>query len=133
MIIFIIFIIVGIIWFIIDKSTNGCTTKLSLKDNFILFFHHIISTFIGFGWLSNNKIFLKYYIYVPLINVAIWKFNYEKCPLADIKYSCKTNDKRFLRDISYYLGIKNTNNYYQLRTMYMLLAAFLAFVRLNNK
>ncbi len=44
----IILIVVEIIWFVINKLNNDCTSKLYPKDNFILFFHHTISTFIQY-------------------------------------------------------------------------------------
>ena len=61
-----IFIILTIIIIFINYKYDNCFNKLKNKKYILLWcniiIHSIISNFLLFGWMFNNKIILKFYI-----------------------------------------------------------------------
>lgn len=75
-----IFIILGTLFYIYDIKTQkynpDCTntTPKKISFNLNILFHHIISSSIlPYGWLSNNKYILTFYILFFLIIILHWK------------------------------------------------------------
>ena len=62
----IIFIYLSMIFTAIDIQyfSNECVNrvKYKLKVVMVIFGHHIIGTFLNFGFLSNNKLFLSLFV-----------------------------------------------------------------------
>ena len=103
--ILIIIFIIGILIFYYD-ITNDDYYKLCNKYAYIiLFIHHIISAFLQFGWLSNNKQILIFYL-IAIIITFCGLIIFKKCILTIIVNNlCNIKVSDRFRDIFYYLKI----------------------------
>jgi len=96
---FLIFFYISLLSFAVDKNKCG-------KGNLILFLHHFVNIFANFGWLATNKLLLQIYIFVPVIVVAHWLMNGNKCVLTQVYNNiCDTPDQKF-NDIFDEMGLK---------------------------
>lgn len=68
-----------------NKNYNSCRKIKNLKNisfNLLLFFHHLLASFLIFGWLSNNIGFLKVYTFTVLIVYLSWLIFKDNCMLT---------------------------------------------------
>lgn len=73
----VIFIIcIAIIEFILDYKQEQCFNRIKGIKKILLylnlFIHHLISSFILFGWIFNNKYILYFYICYIIILILLW-------------------------------------------------------------
>lgn len=119
-------IVLFILQFSIDFSTNECLSLLKGKDlekglsN--LFFHHLISTFANFGWLYQNKKLLIFNIILILSIFIGWFINKGKCFLTkDFNNLCVYQHYEMFHDFFYYLNLKMIHSFYYLIILIILL------------
>ena len=113
--------------FILDLSTNECYLRLN-KDKKekafeILFIHHLFSIFANFGWiLSDNKIFLSFYLLFPISTLIYWGVNNNKCDLTvEFNKLCGYTHYEYFHDIFYFTKTKLLHPaYYVLISLYVL-------------
>lgn len=127
-------IIIGIIFFIVDISSNNyskCNNKIT--NYFIILLHHIVNIFAQFGWLSNDKYILSLYLITPIIFLIHWNTYNNKCYLTDfVNKNCNLNDDTLFKDIFYHLKIKKLKNYDTIHKIYLVLVWFIALIKLYS-
>jgi hypothetical protein len=102
----------SLIAFIIDINNNICIKN---KYNHIsiyiwLYLHHLLNIFANFGFISQNKTVLLFYLFTPIIATIHWMSNNNKCILTQIVNNI-CNDNNEFRDFWELLGIKKLTNY----------------------
>lgn len=126
-------IILGIIFYIIDVMTmegHYMSCKNMVAPHTTLLAHHIINVFAQFGWLSNNKYILYAYLPAPLITIAHWKTNDNKCIMTEyVNDKCNIKKGAYFRDLWFLLGVKNLKNYDSIHRVYLLIGWIVAFVK----
>jgi hypothetical protein len=110
-----VYIAIGIVIYLIDIITapeNYCNCKNYIITHSLLLFHHIFVICAYFGWLSNNKYILYLYLGCIIFTITHWKMNDNKCMLTVIvNDECGLNQEMNLRDIQYFIGLKNSKNW----------------------
>ena len=115
----------------IFTTKRKCVQSNPTKIVPVLFLHHIIGTFLHFGWIFNNPYILKIYIIFMLGVLIHWFTNDMNCILVQLENNiCEVPTNKKLNSI--YQIIKNDKlaNY-----IYVGIALFLigiAFFKLNN-
>ena len=109
-----VFIAIGIVIYFIDINTAPknyyCNCKDNIKAHAILLIHHIIVIYVHFGWLSNNKYILYFYLITFIFLIIHWKTNNNKCILTNIiNDECGLEKEVVFRDLTYFIGVKNSN------------------------
>ncbi len=101
-----IFVVGGMIEYVVDVSNNKYDSDNSLLTHTTLLFHHIISFFGNFGWISSNKVVLAIFVLSPAVAGIHWHFNEGECCLSKYinKVSNKPKDHEF-KEMSYILGM----------------------------
>ena len=100
-----IFVVGGMIEYVVDVSKHKYDSDNSLLTHTTLLFHHIISFFGNFGWISNNKVLLTIFVLSPAVAGLHWHFNGGCCLSQYInKVSNKPKDFQF-QEISHVLGM----------------------------
>lgn len=93
----------------IDNHYSNC--KNNIHINFLIFIHHILSFYIHFGWIDNNKPIV--YILILIIGILHWMTNNYKCIYTQsINKLCGIDSNYYLRDIAYFLGLKQNKKIY---------------------
>ena len=106
-----IFLFLILIQLIIDftsSETRKCLKGPNSKEVIaMLLFHHILSTFLLYGWLLPNKKLLVIYILSALIMIAEWNI-LGYCRLTKyVNIRCgDTNNTKYFRDLLWKLGTK---------------------------
>ena len=106
-----IFLFLILIQLIIDftsSETRKCLKGPNSKEVIaMLLFHHILSTFLLYGWLLPNKKLLVIYILSALIMIAEWNI-LGYCSLTKyVNIRCgDTNNTKYFRDLLWKLGTK---------------------------
>ena len=96
-IIFIAFFIIQYIW---DRLTSKCNT---LHGEYLLIFHHIISTYIYLGGIVYNPFYHLIFIFIVILH---WITNNNRCELTVItNRNCGYPENRLFHDIIYKMGI----------------------------
>lgn len=94
-------------------ETQKCLQKSNKKEiTLVLVFHHLLSTFLLYGWLLPNRILLFLFIFSSLMMFAEWEI-YGHCRLTKyVNMKCDgTNNKPF-RDLLWKLGTKEKIIFY---------------------
>ena len=110
-ILYAIFLFLIVIQFVIDftsDETRKCLKGPNSKEVFVvLLFHHVLSTFLLYGWLLPNKKLLVLYIISFLFMFAQWEI-YGYCVLTKyVNIRCgDTNNTKYFRDLLWKLGTK---------------------------
>ena len=92
--------------------------------------HHIINVFAQFGWLSNNKYVLYFYLIVPVIVLLHWKTNDNKCIMTEyVNDQCNIEKGTYFRDFLFLTGVKKLKNYDMGHKVYLIVAWFIALVK----
>jgi len=90
-----------------------------------LCFHHIVSVFIQFGWLSNDPLVLKVYLGTVAVVLMMWNMNDgdgqgTHCYLTQrINEQCHLPVTQNLREWTYLLGLKKYRWFYYFQQVYM--------------
>ena len=124
---------IGIISFIADIYSGKNKLYKNCKDHSytltILFLHHLISSFMYFGWISNNKKILIFHIFMITIVLLFQLNNKLRCPLTDIvNNNCNITRGNYLRDFLYFSNIKKNNLY----PVYIFFSFLISCVKLYN-
>lgn len=121
----IIFLTIGIAFFLIDVSTFNYTDKSVYP---ILLIHHIINIFAQFGFLASDKRLLLIYIFAPIFTIIHWITNDNKCVLTQmVNERCGTHMQ--FRDIWFLLGFKKLKHYDTLHYAYLIVVWIIAIIR----
>ena len=103
----IVLVIASIISYLIDTNKECADKSHKLYANAVLFFHHFINIFANFGWLSNNKAILIFYLLTPIIVLIHWTTNNNKCMLTQLHNKlCNRNDSKEFNDLFNIVGMK---------------------------
>jgi hypothetical protein len=112
----ILLIVLFIVQFSIDLSTNECILRLKGKDlekglsN--LFLHHLISIFANFGWLYKNKKILLLNIILILSIFIGWFINKGCFITQNFNVLCDYKHYEMFHDFFYYLNLKTIHPFY---------------------
>jgi hypothetical protein len=110
-----------------DKLYNNC--KEPVYTLLLLFLHHLYTSFLNFGWLSNDKNILILHILLIFITIIIQIINNLKCPLTHIvNTNCNIKRGSYLRDFLYFIKIKDNNLYLP----YRICSFIISLVKLYN-
>lgn len=104
-----IIVFVGTILYIIDVKSSPHLYKncQSLRDQTVLYFHHIINAFAYIGWLSNSKIILGIYLTTILLVVVRWSYNNNKCFMTQhVNEMCNIPKDNAMNDLFANIGVK---------------------------
>jgi hypothetical protein len=130
-------IILSIISYIADVKTGKDIYQNCIGDNSIkleLLIHHFINVFAQFGWLIDNKYILYCYIVLPVILMIHWKSNNDKCAVSqDINRKCNIPNNPPLRDLWYFIGLKDVKYYSYIQKTYLLSVWLYAIYKLKYK
>jgi hypothetical protein len=109
----------SIIFFLLDVITNPCfldffTDNQNLLKKFsmleFLFLHHLLAVILYFGWLSESKLFLEFYVLLVLLIVFHWMTNDQMCILTQIiNWFCGIDEREPFHDIFWLTGMKDQN------------------------
>ncbi len=129
------FILLGMIAYLTDiiSAPSGYYKKCINKPYFHLklLFHHIVVMFIFFGWLSNNRYILSFYVFVPVILIAHWKSNNNRCTLTeDVNKMCGLDQDEYIRDFLYLIGLKHTKYYDPVYKSFLLFSFSVVLIKL---
>ena len=120
-------ILVSAISFYIDKH-RGC-------NDIELFIHHLSNVFLHFGWLSSDPVILKLYLIAPVVTMAHWIANNNRCMVTEqYNIACNLPKETPFNDLINLVGLKkykcwnNVGHY-----LYLILAFFIALIRLKIK
>lgn len=111
-----IFLCLIVIEMIIDftsSETRTCLQGPNRKEvTVMLVFHHILSTFLLYGWLLPNKMILILYIFSSLMMFLEWEI-YGYCRLTEyVNLRCGDTSKKSFRDLLWKLGTKQKVLFY---------------------
>lgn len=97
-----IFIIIFVIFFIIDLYTRlpKCKNK-SFKVILLIFLHRLYYTFLYYGWIFDNKILLIIYLFLIIFTYIHWLTNDWKCKQTEIENDLCKYDKYMYFDYIY--------------------------------
>ena len=130
-------IIIGIIFYLNDYTTGKNTLYKNCENPYTtqlyLFIHHLISSFLIFGWfLTSDKFILKLHI-VTVIIVMIVQYIYNGyCPITYIiNKNCNINQNIILKDFLYMTGIKSVN-YIYVYYIYVFISVIVAYNKIVN-
>jgi hypothetical protein len=131
-----IIIIVGIVFYLLDiyTASKGHYSKCTdLKNQTVLLCHHIANVFLQFGWLCNTKFMLLLYIMTPVLVVLHWKTNNNRCLFTEyINHSCELSDDTRLRDLWYFVGLKNYKYYNRIQNIYLLIVFVIGIYKIKR-
>jgi hypothetical protein len=81
-----------------NKTTKKCVNKNS-RILPLLIFHHILSVFVYFGWILNDKRILQVYLFIPPIIAMHWLMN-ENCIITEYtNETCNWKKTKYLNDL----------------------------------
>ena len=132
------FIIIGTISFIADiysgknKLYNNCREPyISLS---LLYLHHVIASFIYFGWISQNRNILFLHLITIIITMLVQLNNEHRCPSTEIvNEKCNISRNNHLRDFLYFLRIKNfQHKSIQFYYIYIFVGFVISFVKIRK-
>jgi len=106
--IFLFLIVIQIVIDFTSSETRKCLKGPNSKEVIvILLFHHVLSTFLLYGWLLPNKKLLILYILSVLMMFAEWEI-YGYCRLTKfVNIRCDdANSTLYFRDLLWKLGTK---------------------------
>jgi hypothetical protein len=113
-------------------ETRKCLDGPNHKEvRLMLIFHHILSTFLLYGWLLPNKNILLIYIISSLMMFAEWEI-YGHCRLTEyVNLKCDGTNKKPFRDLLWKLGTKQKVLFYlenrPITLFHIIVFAFLVF------
>ena len=94
---------------IVLDLNNQTTKKCVMKNKRILpllIFHHILSIFLYFGWILNDKRILQVYLFIPPVIAMHWLIN-ENCILTEYtNETCKWKKNKYLNDLIEQINFK---------------------------
>ena len=128
-------IVIGIVFYFNDyisgKNTIYKNCKYPHRTQIYLFLHHLLSSFLKFGWIFNSKAVLKIYI-CSLIAVLIIQYIYTGCPSTFIiNRNCELPRNTLLKDFLYLTGIKSSN-YIYIYYLYIFISISIAYKKITN-
>ena len=126
-----IYITFGIIFFILDLYDGKDNLYQNCKNRFltltVLLMHHIIASFLYFGWLSNNKYILRIHLISIIFALFLQFENNLTCPSTDyVNSKGGLSRNNYLRDFLFFYKIKEKELYYY----YVLLSFIISFYKL---
>jgi hypothetical protein len=98
-----IYVLIFLMILSIVLDLNNNTTKKCVDKNKrifpLLIFHHILSVFVYFGWILNDKRILQIYLFVPPLIAMHWLMN-ENCILTEYtNETCNWKKTKYLNDL----------------------------------
>ena len=134
----IIFIVmIGIVFYLNDYITGKNTLYKNCEKPYAaqlyLFLHHILSSFLIFGWiLFSDKFILKIYI-MSIIFVLISQYVYGgECPTTSIiNKNCNLPKRTLLKDFLYMTGIKSVD-YIYVYFLFKFISVIVAYKKIVN-
>lgn len=126
-----IILIIFVINLIIDlssKETRSCflyNTYKFVKLFPIIVFHHILSTFMHYGWLTNDKRILLLYIFANIFILSGWAIHGHCVMTRYVNRRCGLNKKLPFRDLLWLLGTKDIKVYNDVTLHFILTIMFL--------
>ena len=100
-------------------------TQFPLSVLFLLGIHHIINTFVLFGWLYDHLFFLLLYISSPFIAWFHWNNNNGMCQFSiEVNKNCGWEDSKMLNDILKVLNLKNREDMSLTSNLYVVFVLF---------
>jgi len=128
--------ILTVLQFTLDIKKKFKTCKnLNPYLLFILIIHHIISVFLHFGWIFDNKIMLKLYIATVISVIGHQNMNNGKCFLTQIENKiCEFKTYHSFTDFYYWLGLKDKPIYHNIYVMdvFVVVMTLYAFLKING-
>jgi hypothetical protein len=128
-------IIISILSYIVDVNSGpyqDCIQDNSVKLELLV--HHFINVFAQLGWLIDNKHILYCYIVLPVILMIHWKTNKDKCAVSqDINKKCNLPNNPPLRDLWYFIGLKDVKYYSYIQKTYLMSVWLYAIYKLKYK
>jgi len=114
--------------------SNECLQNIENKVYPVLLIlgHHFIATFLNFGFLFNNKIFLTLFIIGHIITIIHWLTNRNKCFITlDLNKICNYPKDRLFPDFFWMIGLKKYNWWNQWGSyIFYILTVFIAFFKI---
>lgn len=126
------FLTIGLISYIIDmikegQKYNNCNKPL--YTNFVTLIHHLFTGFLYFGWLSNHKNVLLFYLLTIFTILLLFLLNKWRCVTTVIvNENCNINIDKNFSDLLYYTNIKKYKLYYH----YIFFAIMFALLKLQK-
>ncbi len=111
---------IGVLTFFLDLLTNPCIKRGEHRPVIfpILLGHHLLSASEKFGWLSNSLVFLKGLVFIYIGLLVTWAI-YGSCPLTEYTNEmCGPHHKERLRDVFFFLGLKEWKYYTPFHVVY---------------
>jgi hypothetical protein len=132
------FIIIGTISFLADiysgknKLYNNCREPYITLS--LLYFHHIIASFVYFGWISQNRNILFLHLITIIIVILVQLNNEHRCPSTEfVNEKCNISRNNYLRDFLYFLRIKNfQHKSIQFYYIYIFIGFTISFVKIRK-
>ena len=97
-----IFLLIGILSFLIDKYLYPCEKEEDVEINFMHMIHHILSNYLFFGSLIFG--YYKYHLFFIAVAILHWLFNDNKCIISVVyNKNCGFEINTRHRDIAYHI------------------------------
>jgi hypothetical protein len=88
-------------------KTQECIQHKGLHLVIILLVHHLIGSFMLYGWLLPNKNLLLLFIIVNALVLVEWKIHRRSKFTEYVNHQCDWKPDTPLRDMMYWLGLKD--------------------------
>ena len=100
----------------------------------LLYFHHIIASFVYFGWISQNRNILFLHLITIIIVILVQLNNEHRCPSTEfVNEKCNISRNNYLRDFLYFLHIKNfQHKSIQFYYIYIFIGFTISFVKIRK-
>jgi hypothetical protein len=129
--------VIGIIFYLNDYTSGKNTLYKNCENPYTtqlyLFLHHLLSSFLIFGWFFiSNKFILKIYI-ITVIIVLITQIIYRgKCPTTSfINKNCNLPKETLLKDFLFMTGIKSID-YIYIYYIFKIISVTVAYKKIIN-
>jgi hypothetical protein len=127
--------LIGVIFYINDIISYKELYKNCLNPHIsqlYLFLHHLLSSFLIFGWvLTHNKFLLKIHIVLVII-ILIGQYKNKGCPITHkVNKNCNIPNDFLLKDFLYMTGIKS-KKYIYIYFLYILISVIVAYRKITN-
>jgi hypothetical protein len=112
--------------FYVDKH-RGC-------EDLKLFTHHVFNIILHFGWLTNDPVLLKLYLFAPLVTMIHWVVNDNRCTVTEqYNIACNLPKETPFNDIINIVGLKRYGWWNNLgHYIYLTLVFFTAVLKLTT-
>jgi hypothetical protein len=128
--------IIGVIFYIneiISERELYKNCKNPHVSQLYLFLHHLMSSFLIFGWiLTRNKFLLKIHIILVIILLTGQYIYKGDCPITHkINKNCNIPNDFILKDFMFMAGIKS-NSYIYIYYLFIIISVIVAYRKITN-